>query len=98
MKDRHEKRSCGCVLLHRRVFVCERHAELPEEVRDTISEMGSRVIAEEVKANVSEILRKATKLCRFIIENRGCTCNVPGHRCGTNLMLEDVAKLEEYLS
>ena len=32
-------------------------------------------------------------LTKEIISNRGCTCNVAGHRCGTNLMLEDLRAL-----
>lgn len=52
--------------------------------------------AEIKRLNVA--LREATKLTRFIIQNRGCVCNVPGHRCGTNLMLEDVSRIEEHLS
>jgi len=46
----------------------------------------------------SEILRQATVLMRFIIKNRGCACNRPDHRCGTNQMLADVAKIEEHIS
>jgi hypothetical protein len=44
------------------------------------------------------VARDAAKLCRFVIRNRGCGCNVAGHRCGTNLMLADVAKIEEQIS
>ena len=51
--DHHETRDCGCVLLHRRVYVCEKHAAMPEKLRDQISEMVSRVVAEEVKAAVA---------------------------------------------
>lgn len=103
--DHHEKRACGCVLLHRRVFVCEHHAALPEAIRDKISSMMSDVMAEEIEAacalerkKCSEVTREATKLARFVIQNRGCGCNAPDHRCGTNQMLADVAKLEERLS
>lgn len=103
--DHHEKRSCGCVLLHRRVYVCERHAQLPEELRDKVSAMTSNVIAAEIDAarilgrkQGEEIARDALKLARSVIQNRGCGCNAPDHRCGTNQMLADVAKLEERLS
>lgn len=103
--DHHEKRSCGCVVLHRRVYVCEKHAELPESVRDQVSEMMSRTLSQEIEAACSlerkkgsEALREALRLTRFIIQNRGCGCNEPNHRCGTNQMLADVAKLEERLS
>ena len=50
------------------------------------------------RKNHIEILRQSTTLTGFVIQNRGCVCNVPGHRCGTNLMLADVAKIEEHLS
>lgn len=53
--------------------------------------------AEEIK-RLNAALREATKLTRFIIQNRGCVCNMPGHRCSTNLMLEDVSRIEEHLS
>lgn len=43
-------------------------------------------------------LREALALACWIVINRGCACNVPGHRCGTNLMLADVARIEEHLS
>jgi hypothetical protein len=56
----------------------------------------------ETDAQKAERLERALKaalyLCRWIIDNRGCVCNEPGHRCGTNLMMADVAKLEEHLS
>lgn len=55
------------------------------------------MIAREKKNHI-QLLRQSTTLTRFVIQNRGCTCNVPGHRCGTNLMLADVAKIEEHLS
>ena len=56
------------------------------------------LIAVRSARNSNEILRRSTRLTRFAIENRGCTCNKPGHRCGTNLLLEDVAKIEEHLA
>lgn len=55
------------------------------------------MIARE-KKNYIDILRQSTTLTRFVIENRGCICNVAGHRCGTNQMQADVAKIEEHLS
>ena len=102
--DHHEKRSCGCVLLHRRVYVCEKHSQLPESMRDRISELLTKTMAEQIEAacsierkKCSEVLREALKLARFVIQNRGCGCNEPNHRCGTNQMLADVATLEERL-
>ena len=53
MGEHQEKRDCGCVLLHRRVAVCKRHARMSEKLRDQISEMTSRVVAEEIEAAVS---------------------------------------------
>lgn len=92
------------MILHKRVYVCEGHSQLPEKVRDQVSEMLTRTMAEQVEAacvlerrKAFEATREALKLARFIIQNRGCGCNVPGHRCGTNQMLADVAKLEERL-
>jgi hypothetical protein len=103
--DHNEKRSCGCVILHRRVYVCERHAQLPEALRDKISQMGSKVMAEEIDAarilgrkEGEDVARKAIQYLRWVIGNRGCVCNAPRHRCGTNNMLEDAARLEEQLS
>lgn len=29
-------------------------------------------------------------LARRFIAGRACVCNIPGHRCGTNQMLEDL--------
>ena len=51
--DHQEKRDCGCVLLHRRVYVCEKHAAVPEKIRDQISEMVGQVMAKEVEASVA---------------------------------------------
>lgn len=103
--DHNEKRSCGCVILHRRVYVCERHAQLPEELRNKVSEIASKVMADEIDAarilgrkQGEEIARKALRLARSIIQSRGCGCNEQSHRCGTNQMLEDVARIEEHLS
>lgn len=50
--DHHEARDCGCVLLHRRVYVCEKHAAMPEKIRDRISEMAAQVMAKEIDAAV----------------------------------------------
>lgn len=103
--DHHETRSCGCVLLHRRVYVCERHAQMPEALRDRLSEMVGSFMAKEVDAarilgrkEGEGVARRALKLTRAIIKARGCACNSEGHRCGTNQMLEDVARIEELLS
>lgn len=43
--------------------------------------------------NMELQIRDLEALTRRIISDRGCTCNVPGHRCGTNLMLEDLEAL-----
>ena len=51
--DHHETRDCGCVLLHRRVYVCEKHAAMPEKIRDRISELVSQTMAKEVEAAVA---------------------------------------------
>jgi len=65
----------------------------PKEVEHIVN-----MAIEKERRRCNDILRKATKLTRFVIENRGCCCNAPGHRCGTNLMLEDVSRIEEQLS
>ena len=35
-------------------------------------------------------LRHLAEVARQIVEMRACVCNKPGHRCGTNLMLDDI--------
>jgi len=45
---------------------------------------------------LQEKLRQVTDLealCRRIVADRACICNVPDHRCGTNLMLEDLERI-----
>lgn len=64
MKDHHETRACGCVLLHRRVYVCEQHAEMPEALRDHISEMVSRTVGEEIEASVASERERSADLLR----------------------------------
>lgn len=92
------------MLVYRRAYACERHAQAAEDTRGRAPEAVSKAMVEQVQAarieereRWSVILRRATKLTRFVIGNRGCVCNAPGHRCGTNLMLADVAKIEEQL-
>lgn len=48
-----EARDCGCRIKHERVYVCERHAEMPESIRDRLSEMVSKVMADEINAAVT---------------------------------------------
>lgn len=46
--------------------------------------------------NEQDRIRQVTDLeilCRRIISDRACVCNVIGHRCGTNLMLEDLERI-----
>ena len=45
--------------------------------------------AVEIK-RLTELSEKLEKFARWLICNRACVCNEPGHRCGTNLMLEDL--------
>lgn len=38
-----------------------------------------------------KIVERLATLCGRIIHDRACVCNEPGHRCGTNLMMEDLS-------
>jgi len=49
------------------------------------------------RASARAIIKKATDYARWVIENRACICNKPGHGCGTNNMLIEVARVEELI-
>jgi len=57
-----ETRDCGCRIKHERVYVCERHAQLPEDIRDRLSEMVSKVIVDEIKAAVALERERCAKI------------------------------------
>jgi hypothetical protein len=63
-------------------------------LRFTLTVLGERLRV--VEPQVHDRLRQVTDLevlCRRIISDRACVCNMPGHRCGTNLMLEDLERI-----
>lgn len=43
--------------------------------------------------NALRRLERLAAFTRWIIGNRACVCNAPAHRCGTNLMLDDLDEI-----
>lgn len=48
------------------------------------------VILHSYARDLERQIQELAKLARRFIADRACVCNVPGHRCGTNQMLEDL--------
>ena len=90
--EHRELRACGCVIVHKRVEVCQKHGQLPPDIRDRLSEMVSKVMVDEIDAAV-EIERQ--RLLKKIEEFK---CSMKAQECtarhfGYNLAIDDVLEL-----
>ena len=48
------------------------------------------MIQREISRDLVKKLKALGVVARRIVSDRGCVCNKPRHRCGTNQMLDDI--------